>query len=139
MARSVPEKKAAEAPSERRTRESRRTAPARLMGRGSWAADPPSPWGRKKGMSSDPPPSDPTSATHPTGRVDDVLNVSGHRLGTAEIESALVAHPDCVEAAVVGFPHDIKGQGVYVYIVLQPAPERCPFFSEQVYRTGRNS
>ena len=51
-----------------------------------------------------------------TGRVDDVLNVSGHRLGTAEIESALVAHHDVAEAAVVGFPHDIKGQGVYVYV-----------------------
>ncbi|MEI4548701.1 MULTISPECIES: acetate--CoA ligase [Pseudoalteromonas] len=51
-----------------------------------------------------------------TGRVDDVLNVSGHRLGTAEIESALVAHEAVAEAAVVGFPHDIKGQGIYVYI-----------------------
>lgn len=52
-----------------------------------------------------------------TGRVDDVLNVSGHRLGTAEIESALVAHPTIAEAAVVGYPHDIKGQGIYVYII----------------------
>lgn len=51
-----------------------------------------------------------------TGRVDDVLNVSGHRLGTAEIESALVAHHDVAEAAVVGYPHDIKGQGIYVYV-----------------------
>jgi acetyl-CoA synthetase len=51
-----------------------------------------------------------------TGRVDDVLNVSGHRLGTAEIESALVAHPKVAEAAVVGFPHDIKGQGVYAFV-----------------------
>ncbi|MCF6435278.1 acetate--CoA ligase [Pseudoalteromonas sp. MMG022] len=51
-----------------------------------------------------------------TGRVDDVLNVSGHRLGTAEIESALVAHESVAEAAVVGYPHDIKGQGIYVYI-----------------------
>ncbi|KZM41446.1 acetyl-CoA synthetase [Marinomonas sp. SBI22] len=51
-----------------------------------------------------------------TGRVDDVLNVSGHRLGTAEIESALVAHPAVAEAAVVGYPHDIKGQGLYVYL-----------------------
>jgi len=50
-----------------------------------------------------------------TGRVDDVLNVSGHRLGTAEIESALVAHPDVAEAAVVGYPHDVKGQGVYCF------------------------
>ncbi|TDO98706.1 acetate--CoA ligase [Marinomonas balearica] len=51
-----------------------------------------------------------------TGRVDDVLNVSGHRLGTAEIESALVAHPSVAEAAVVGYPHDLKGQGLYVYV-----------------------
>lgn len=54
-----------------------------------------------------------------TGRVDDVLNVSGHRMGTAEIESALVAHEAVAEAAVVGYPHDIKGQGIYVYVTLQ--------------------
>jgi acetyl-CoA synthetase len=54
-----------------------------------------------------------------TGRVDDVINVSGHRLGTAEIESALVAHHDVAEAAVVGFPHDIKGQGIYAYVTLK--------------------
>ena len=53
-----------------------------------------------------------------TGRIDDVLNVSGHRLGTAEVESALVAHPKVAEAAVVGFPHDIKGQGIYAYVTL---------------------
>ncbi|MHB8308943.1 MAG: acetate--CoA ligase [Metallibacterium sp.] len=53
-----------------------------------------------------------------TGRVDDVLNVSGHRLGTAEVESALVAHPKVAEAAVVGCPHDIKGQGIYAYVTL---------------------
>jgi acetyl-CoA synthetase len=53
-----------------------------------------------------------------TGRVDDVINVAGHRLGTAEIESALVAHPQVAEAAVVGFPHAIKGQGIYVYVTL---------------------
>jgi acetyl-CoA synthetase len=53
-----------------------------------------------------------------TGRVDDVLNVSGHRMGTAEIESALVSHPAVAEAAVVGFPHDIKGQGIYAYVTL---------------------
>lgn len=52
------------------------------------------------------------------GRIDDVLNVSGHRLGTAEIESALVLHPEIAEAAVVGYPHDIKGQGVYAYVTL---------------------
>jgi acetyl-CoA synthetase len=53
-----------------------------------------------------------------TGRVDDVINVSGHRMGTAEIESALVAHPKVAEAAVVGYPHDIKGQGIYAYVTL---------------------
>jgi acetyl-CoA synthetase len=53
-----------------------------------------------------------------TGRVDDVLNVAGHRLGTAEIESALVSHPQVAEAAVVGYPHDIKGQGIYAYVTL---------------------
>ena len=53
-----------------------------------------------------------------TGRVDDVINVSGHRLGTAEVESALVAHPKVSEAAVVGYPHDIKGQGIYCYVTL---------------------
>ena len=53
-----------------------------------------------------------------TGRVDDVLNVSGHRLGTAEVESALVSHPLVAEAAVVGYPHDIKGQGIYCYVTL---------------------
>ena len=53
-----------------------------------------------------------------TGRVDDVINVSGHRMGTAEIESAMVAHQQVAEAAVVGFPHDIKGQGIYVYVTL---------------------
>ena len=54
-----------------------------------------------------------------TGRVDDVINVSGHRMGTAEVESALVAHPKVAEAAVVGYPHNIKGQGIYVYVTLK--------------------
>jgi acetyl-CoA synthetase len=54
-----------------------------------------------------------------TGRVDDVINVSGHRIGTAEVESALVLHPDVAEAAVVGFPHDLKGQGIYAYVTLK--------------------
>ena len=53
-----------------------------------------------------------------TGRVDDVLNVSGHRLGTAEIENAINTHPDVIESAVVGYPHDIKGVGIYAYITL---------------------
>ena len=53
------------------------------------------------------------------GRVDDVINVSGHRLGTAEVESALVSHEAVAEAAVVGYPHDIKGEGIYVYVTLK--------------------
>src|SRR5690606_31739218 len=62
-----------------------------------------------------------------TGRVDDVINVSGHRLGTAEIESALVAHPAVAEAAVVGYPHEIKGQAIYAFVTpkadADPTPE----------------
>ena len=58
-----------------------------------------------------------------TGRVDDVINVSGHRMGTAEVESALVAHPKVSESAVVGFPHDIKGQGIYAYVTLMNGEE----------------
>ena len=58
-----------------------------------------------------------------TGRVDDVINVSGHRMGTAEVESALVAHNDVAEAAVVGYPHDIKGQGIYAYVTLNVGTE----------------
>jgi acetyl-CoA synthetase len=58
-----------------------------------------------------------------TGRVDDVINVSGHRMGTAEVESALVAHPQVSEAAVVGYPHDIKGQGIYAYVTLMSGVE----------------
>src|SRR5207244_2512400 len=62
-----------------------------------------------------------------TGRVDDVINVAGHRMGTAEVESALVAHQAVSEAAVVGYPHDIKGQGIYAYVTLmtgvQPTEE----------------
>ena len=65
-----------------------------------------------------------------TGRVDDVINVSGHRMGTAEVESALVAHPKVSEAAVVGYPHDIKGQGIYAYVTLNAnAPS-----SEELYK-----
>jgi acetyl-CoA synthetase len=58
-----------------------------------------------------------------TGRVDDVLNVAGHRLGTAEVESALVSHAGVAEAAVVGYPHEIKGQGIFAYVILKPALE----------------
>jgi acetyl-CoA synthetase len=53
------------------------------------------------------------------GRVDDVINVSGHRMGTAEVESSLVAHEAVTEAAVVGFPHDVKGQGIYAFVTLK--------------------
>src|SRR5690606_36706817 len=58
-----------------------------------------------------------------TGRVDDVLNVSGHRMGTAEVESALVSHDKGSEAAVVGYPHDIKGPGIYCYVTLMEGEE----------------
>ena len=58
-----------------------------------------------------------------TGRVDDVINVAGHRMGTAEIELALVAHPKVSEAAVVGYPHDLKGQGIYCYVTLMAGTE----------------
>ena len=61
-----------------------------------------------------------------TGRVDDVINVSGHRMGTAEVESALVLHDAVAEAAVVGFPHDIKGQGIYAYVTLMQEAEPVP-------------
>jgi acetyl-CoA synthetase len=60
-----------------------------------------------------------------TGRIDDVINVSGHRLGTAEVESALVSHAAVAEAAVVGFPHEIKGQGIYAYVTLKTGEEYC--------------
>ncbi|MCG4454404.1 acetate--CoA ligase [Pseudomonas sp. MMS21-TM103] len=69
-----------------------------------------------------------------TGRVDDVLNVSGHRMGTAEVESSLVAHPKVAEAAVVGVPHDIKGQGIYVYVTLNGGEEA----SEQLRQELKN-
>jgi acetyl-CoA synthetase len=74
-----------------------------------------------------------------TGRVDDVLNVSGHRLGTAEIESALGAHPACVEAAVVGMPHDVKGQGIFAYVILRDGAVESPELIaslKQAVRTG---
>jgi acetyl-CoA synthetase len=73
-----------------------------------------------------------------TGRVDDVINVSGHRLGTAEIESALVGHHDVAEAAVVGYPHEIKGQGIYCFVTLkadvQPSPTLEPELRNWVRR-----
>lgn len=67
-----------------------------------------------------------------TGRVDDVLNVSGHRMGTAEIESALVAHPAAAEAAVVGYPHDVKGQGVHCYVILKEGMAATDALAEEL-------
>ncbi|MBU1238843.1 acetate--CoA ligase, partial [Myxococcota bacterium] len=69
-----------------------------------------------------------------TGRVDDVINVSGHRMGTAEVESALVSHPTVAEAAVVGFPHDIKGQGIYAFVSLNPGVEK----TDELMKTLKN-
>jgi len=73
-----------------------------------------------------------------TGRVDDVLNVSGHRMGTAEIESALVAHPKVSEAAVVGYPHDIKGQGIYVYVTLMAGEQPSEDLQKELRDWVRN-
>lgn len=72
-----------------------------------------------------------------TGRVDDVINVSGHRLGTAEIESALVAHPNVAEAAVVGYPHDIKGQGIYAFVTLKTGEEHTEELRRELVQTVR--
>ncbi|MFT6153098.1 MAG: acetyl-CoA synthetase [Bermanella sp.] len=73
-----------------------------------------------------------------TGRVDDVLNVSGHRMGTAEIESSLVAHNNVAEAAVVGYPHDIKGQGIYVYVILNMGVEPTEALQKELKQWVRN-
>jgi len=67
-----------------------------------------------------------------TGRVDDVINVSGHRIGTAEVEDALDEHSNVVEAAVVGYPHEIKGQGIYAYIICSPAPDDVEAFRKEL-------
>ena len=72
-----------------------------------------------------------------TGRVDDVINVSGHRIGTAEVESALVAHPKVAEAAVVGFPHEIKGQGIYAYVTLKSGDEPTEELAAELSRWVR--
>ncbi len=72
-----------------------------------------------------------------TGRIDDVINVSGHRLGTAEIESALVAHPKVAEAAVVGYPHDLKGQGIYAFVTLKAAEQPGEALREELGRWVR--
>ena len=74
-----------------------------------------------------------------TGRVDDVINVSGHRIGTAEVESALVEHPHVAEAAVVGFPHDIKGQGIYAYVTLNVGIEASEALHRELVAQVRTS
>ena len=73
-----------------------------------------------------------------TGRVDDVINVSGHRMGTAEVESALVLHAKVAEAAVVGFPHEIKGQGIYAYVTLNAGEEYSEALREELKKQVRN-
>lgn len=70
-----------------------------------------------------------------TGRVDDVINVSGHRIGTAEVEDAIDEHPNVVETAVVGYPHDIKGQGIYAYVICENKPSDMQAFKEEVNAT----
>jgi acetyl-CoA synthetase len=70
-----------------------------------------------------------------TGRVDDVINVSGHRIGTAEIENAINQHPDVVESAVVGFPHQIKGQGIYAYVICTKEHEDVKMLREEIMAT----
>ena len=67
-----------------------------------------------------------------TGRVDDVINVSGHRFGTAEIEAAIDEHSNVVETAVVGYPHDIKGQGIYAYVICNSAPTDMGTFLKEI-------
>ena len=67
-----------------------------------------------------------------TGRIDDVINVSGHRMGTAEVESALVAHPKVAEAAVVGYPHDLKGQSIYAYVTLKSGVEKSDALKKEL-------
>ena len=71
------------------------------------------------------------------GRVDDVINVSGHRMGTAEVENAINEHPQVVESAVVGYPHDIKGQGIYAYVIAQGAVADGPAFAQEIRETVR--
>ena len=71
------------------------------------------------------------------GRVDDVLNVSGHRMGTAEIESALVSHQAVAESAVVGFPHDIKGQGIYAFVTLKEGFEQTDALKKELVQHVR--
>ena len=66
------------------------------------------------------------------GRVDDVINVSGHRMGTAEVENAINEHPNVIESAVVGYPHDIKGQGIYAYVIVDSKAKKTDVFTKEV-------
>jgi len=70
-----------------------------------------------------------------TGRVDDVLNVSGHRIGTAEVENAINMHTGVLESAVVGYPHDLKGQGIYAYVILDKKPDNIPLMQADIIQT----
>jgi acetyl-CoA synthetase len=72
------------------------------------------------------------------GRLDDVINVSGHRMGTAEVESALVSHPKVAEAAVVGFPHEIKGQGIYAFVTLNSGEEKSDALKKELVKHVRS-
>jgi acetyl-CoA synthetase len=72
-----------------------------------------------------------------TGRVDDVLNVSGHRIGTAEVENAINMHSDVVESAVVGFPHDIKGQGIYAFVITEKRVDDADLIRNDILETVR--
>ncbi len=74
-----------------------------------------------------------------TGRVDDVLNISGHRIGTAELESAFVSHKSVAEAAVVGYPHDIKGQGIYAYVTVKAGVIESEELKKELIQTVRHS
>jgi acetyl-CoA synthetase len=73
-----------------------------------------------------------------TGRIDDVINVSGHRMGTAEVESALVLHNDVAEAAVVGFPHPIKGQGIYAFVTVNTGVETNDALKKELVQLVRS-
>jgi acetyl-CoA synthetase len=74
-----------------------------------------------------------------TGRVDDVMNVSGHRIGTAEVENAIDEHPDVVESAVVGYPHGIKGQGIYAYVICTKELDNIQKLREEIIETVSKS
>lgn len=72
-----------------------------------------------------------------TGRLDDVINTSGHRIGTAEVESAVVLHPDVAEAAVVGYPHPVKGEGIYIYVTVNEGAEETDALMKELVTSCR--